>query len=345
MHDVTRLPQALTSNFATLIAKVQDFEFHEAFSGDGDFVRRQHDGRAYWYYRSSGAADRNVYVGPASSAGLDDRVRRHRAGLLDCSGRLELGESLKNAGLPQPTRDEGNAIASMSRAGIFRLRCVLVGSVAYQSYAGLLGADLPSTSIRTEDVDIALDFGISRQLSDSPIDVLTALRSSDASFIPRPNFSDPHLMTKFANDSGFLVEFLTTHRGSDEHSGRSSKLPSLGPYMGAVPLRYLDFLIVQPVTSLLLHGSGLAVTVPDPARYAVHKLIVAASRRVGNPKIAKDLAQSAELIVALAEGKCLTRLRNVWREAYQRGPTWRSKLIVSAERLDPMIAEIVTENI
>lgn len=55
-------------------------------------------------------------------------------------------------------------------------------------------------------------------------------------------------------------------------------MPALGG-ASADPLRFLDFLIYEPVRAVLLHKSGISVIVPAPERYAVHKLIVA-SRRV-----------------------------------------------------------------
>ena len=40
----------------------------------------------------------------------------------------------------------------------------------------------------------------------------------------------------------------------------------------------LDFLIRDPVRTVLLHRSGVPVLVPSPERFAVHKLIVATRR-------------------------------------------------------------------
>ena len=71
----------------------------------------------------------------------------------------------------------------------------------------------------------------------------------------------------------------------------------------AQPLRFLDFLIYEPVRALLLHRNGVAVTVPAPERYAVHKLIVASRRRAdrgGALKRDKDIRQADLLVEALA---------------------------------------------
>ncbi len=55
----------------------------------------------------------------------------------------------------------------------------------------------------------------------------------------------------------------------------------------AQPLRYLDFLNHQPVRSALLHRAGVAVLVPAPERFAVHKLIVSELRRADRESAAK----------------------------------------------------------
>ena len=69
---------------------------------------------------------------------------------------------------------------------------------------------------------------------------------------------------------------------------------------GAVPLQHLDWLMHDPVPALVLHGAGLAVAVPQPARFAVHKLILAQKRSAADRiKRGKDLLQAASLMKAL----------------------------------------------
>jgi hypothetical protein len=78
-------------------------------------------------------------------------------------------------------------------------------------------------------------------------------------------------------------------------------MPALGG-AAAEPLRFLDFLIRDPVRSILLHNAGVSVVVPDPARYAVHKLMVAGRRQNdagGKAKSEKDLRQAAILFEVL----------------------------------------------
>lgn len=90
------------------------------------------------------------------------------------------------------------------------------------------------------------------------------------------------------------------------------------------PLRFLDFLIREPVRTMLLHRSGVAVVVPDPSRYAIHNLIVASSRHTdgqGPAKREKDVRQAALLFEALQQTRRSADLALVYNEAWERGPT------------------------
>ena len=54
---------------------------------------------------------------------------------------------------------------------------------------------------------------------------------------------------------------------------------------GADPLRIPDLLIRDRIRAILLHKSGVPVTVPALERYVIHKIIVASPHRM-----AKDAA-------------------------------------------------------
>lgn len=327
--------------FADLLRGIEDLEFDTTFPANGRFFTRSHGGRDYWYHRVTNAdlAHRNGesrirYVGACDDADIESKTRRPRVASIDLPQLRHRAETLRQRGFTSPTYMEGQVLKALSEAGVFRLRSVLIGSVAYQAYSGLLGFRLPCASLRTDDVDIAVDFGVSNLIDDTCDDIWEALRKVDPSFSPKPHLDDHTTMATFTASTGFQVEFLTTHRGSDEHTGRLSRLSSLGPHMGGVPLRYLDFLMRHPVRSVVLYETGLSVTVPAPERFAIHKLIVAASRRAGNPKISKDLAQAAELINAHAQNGWIGKVQSAWTEAWERGDTWRSRLSASGKNLD-----------
>ena len=93
---------------------------------------------------------------------------------------------------------------------------------------------------------------------------------------------------------------------------------------------------------MVLHGPGIAVNVPAPERYAVHKLIVATRRAgAGRLKAAKDAAQAASLIQALVETRQADLLRDAWDDAWTRGPHWRQALTRGRSRLAPEAMEML----
>ncbi|WP_163271884.1 GSU2403 family nucleotidyltransferase fold protein [Chelativorans alearense] len=55
----------------------------------------------------------------------------------------------------------------MSDAGIFCLRGVLVGTVAFQTYAGYCGARLPGAPIQTAGADVAQHYSVSSSVEGS----------------------------------------------------------------------------------------------------------------------------------------------------------------------------------
>lgn len=127
---------------------------------------------------------------------------------------------------------------------------------------------------------------------------------------------------------GVRVDFVTPNAGPDTDAPQM--LPSLKT--NAQPLRFLDFLIRDPAPAVVLHGSGIYVHVPAPERYAVHKLILSLYRPAAIAKRDKDLLQAERLIEALAERRP-GELKDVWEEAYERGPHWRKYLLEGMRNL------------
>jgi hypothetical protein len=147
-------------------------------------------------------------------------------------------------------------------------------------------------SISTGDVDIAQFRGISIFIDETMPDLENVLKKVDPTFGPSFSASEQKLFGGFKNAAGFKVEFLTPNRGNKKLSTQLSAMPSLGPSVGAQVLRYLDFLIYEPIRSVVLHDAGVPVLVPAPERYAIHKLIVAIVRNESSQEKAnKDINQ------------------------------------------------------
>jgi hypothetical protein len=256
---------------------------------------------------------------------------------VDYAERRAMVRSLVAAGLPSPAGLVGDIAEGLWKAGLFRLRGVLVGTLAFQTYGGYLGVRMPDAATMTGDADFAQFHSVSGEVEDEVMPpILEVLRNVDASFNAIPHLTQATATTKFRNKRGFEVEFLTPNRGSDDHQGKPATMPALGG-VSAEPLRFLDYLIHAPVRSVLLHKGGVPVTVPAPERYAVHKLIVAQQRRDddnGRQKARKDIQQSTLLLQALDLERRLDDLGSAWMEAWDRGQAWRDALGASIVRLD-----------
>jgi hypothetical protein len=338
-----KLGLAAQTMFAELLTRCLEADFDETYDERGTFLKKRIKGRAYWYHQRK-IENKIVsrYVGPVADKSVTGRVERFADIKSDFTGRREMVRALTAAGLPATDPTTGKVVEAMWKAGFFRLRGVLVGTVAYQAYAGLLGAKLTGAALQTQDVDFAQFWGISKNVGDSLPPILELLRGVDPTFREIPNLADPLVATGYRNASRYRVEFLTPNRGSEKFQRRPARMPALGG-AGAQPLRHLDFLVHQPERSVLLYGGGIPVTVPRAERYAVHKLIVAAERE-NQAKARKDIMQAEQLIGILAEQRPL-ELAEAWETAWAGGPRWRTKLERGRARLGAdataMLADVI----
>lgn len=317
--------------FAELLQRSLDAEFDDMFDERGTFRKKRSKDRMYWHHQRKIAGKVvSTYVGPVTDKSISDRVKRFNDIKSDFKARQEMVRALAAAGLPSPDPLTAQIVQAMWKAGFFRLRGVLIGTVAFQTYAGPLGIKLPGRPLQTQDADFAQSWGISENIGESITPLLDVLRSVDETFREVPNVNDPFVTTSYRNKAAYRVDILTPNRGSDEHQSKPARMKALGG-AGAQPLRHLDYLIYETERSVLLYGGGIPITVPRAERYAVHKLIVAAERQ-DQIKSSKDVLQASILIEALRKKRPL-ELAKAWNTAWDAGPRWREKLESGRERL------------
>ena len=317
--------------YSTMLAELGqrslDGAFTTDFPLDGRFVIVPVKGRDYWYFDQPGQKRR--YAGRAEDIEISKRVSDFQALKDDLRARRRIVSTLtREAYLPTPERLSGDVVEAMAAAGLFRLRGILVGTVAFGCYSGLLGLRLPNQALQTGDADFAQEFAVSAEVLDSIPPVLDVLGNVDSTFRAVPHSSGKPGVTAFVNANGYRVEFLTSNRGSDNYIGQPSPMPALGG-ASAEPLRFLDFLIRDPVRAVVLHGAGVPVLVPAPERYAIHKLILVTQRRkddTGQSKSQKDLMQSTLLFEAMHQTRKTADLALAWSEAWNRGDGWQDAL-------------------
>ncbi len=229
----------------------------------------------------------------------------------------------------------GKVLEAVSFAGLFRNGAVLVGTAAYQCYPPMVGHILPSGSQMTQDADLATA-DLTLRTDDEAATMLDVLQMADPTFTSVTGLDSRSLPSKFRTKDGFLVDVLTPIRRRTD----TNPMPLKNLRAGAVPLQHLDWLIADPVETIVLHGPGVQAIVPRPARYAVHKLIISQKRfGADNPKRMKDLIQAAALMAALDRNDPFA-LQDALKDARQRGKNgWSEpidKSLKEIERLPPL---------
>ncbi|PAP92718.1 nucleotidyltransferase family protein [Mesorhizobium wenxiniae] len=341
-----QIPHTYQTLYSELAQRSLDASFSTEFNVGGRFVTAEVKGRRYWYLdlpNPDGGKTR-TYVGPVDDPEITRRVENFKDLKADIKERRKLVSTLiREAYLPRPERKTGDIVQALAEAGFFRLRGVLVGTVAYQCYPAILGVRLPSTSMVTGDADFAQFHSISTAVDDRMPPVLDTLRKVDPTFREIPHQADGRFTTQYSSRSGYKVEFLTPNTGSADYEGRPTTMPALGG-ASAQPLRFLDFLIYEPIRAVLLHGAGVPVNVPSPERYAIHKLIVASRRRTdsdGTAKSRKDRMQAATIMEAMIEQRQSEDLADAFMEAYDRGPAWKDAIRKGLSQVDDDARETV----
>ena len=137
-------------------------------------------------------------------------------------------------------------------------------------------------------------------------------------------------------DKQLRVDFLTPLVGGQ---GDVYEHDQLG--VNLQPLRFLEFILEDIHQAVVLSPVGAVMAnVPDPARFALHKLLVFAERRARNPeKALKDLKHAAALIEALSEFR-RDDLLALWKDLLDRGPGWRDRARKALKALESVAPKL-----
>ncbi|WP_300543449.1 GSU2403 family nucleotidyltransferase fold protein [Maricaulis sp.] len=179
----------------------------------------------------------------------------------------------------------------------------------------------------TEDVDIATFERLAMVIQDEASPALPdALKLLGLEPVPGLKPAEGGARWRMKG-GGASLDFLTP---SVDEAESVRPLPALG--VTAQSLHFLNYLIADPIPAVALYRNGVLVKVPQPARFAIHKLIVAQRRSGPNRnKARKDIAQAKALIEVLVDDRP-GDLARAYDEAVERGPKWRSALDASVRR-------------
>jgi len=302
----------------------------------GAFAQKKVKGRLYWYYqyRDIGGKVRQLYVGPDNPSVRalvkDSKDKADKGIVPQARSALELG---CQGVVPKHFR----IIRRLSEYGFFRAGGVLVGTHAFLVFGNMLGVRWEK-GLRTQDVDLAhagkkIAIALPATID---VDIHDAIGSLQMGFLPVTAFEGDVAATYLnPKDPELRLDFLTPRgRGRD----KPVKLPNLN--VVAQPLPFMEFLLESPTQASLLSRDGsILVSVPNAARYAVHKLLVWAERKQAfRAKATKDLWQAAALMSYFKQNQP-EDLNAAWNDLCRRGKGWVSR----AKRGKTALARIAPE--
>jgi hypothetical protein len=337
-----RLPETIHTLYAELLDQAIRAEAGARLVGlaPGTPVSKTVGGRTYWYMqRMEAGRKRQVYIGPESPALLEwlEEARRQRADwVADEARRGEIVSMLVAGGAVAEAASVARVLRLLADANVFRLGGVLVGTQAFRSYANILGVRFEEGALRTEDVDVAQDPAIAVAVAEdsAPTNVEKALREADPRFFAVPGLDPGKPSTSFkVRGRDLRVDFLTPLRGRP--STEPVPLPLLR--VAATPLRFLGYLIRDSLQAVVLGARGVLVNVPQPGRFALHKLWTAGRRPVSEQaKARKDLRQ-AEALIEVLLGDRADDLNLAWQAAVQEDARAAEAIEKTAPKLRPEV--------
>jgi hypothetical protein len=346
---VVRLPLAVQTQYAELVQQL----LHDAAAGttrrSGSLVQKTIKGRRYWYLQSSeGGARTQVYLGP-DGEDLVDLLERLRRDLAEARTRAaDRGALVSMAvagGAYAVSPAEARVFRWLDGAGLFRLGGVVTGTHAFTIFANMLGVRWASGTVRTRDVDIAHDEHIAIALAADfgAVDLAAARRDpiTGLELSPIPQFDPRTPSTSFAVlGTELYVDLLTPMRGKERTT--PVKIASLNA--AAQPLRFLDYLIEDTQPAAIVAADGVLVNVPSPARFALHKLLVATKRPVSQAtKVRKDLAQAEQVLAVLLEDRPHDIVR-AYADLTARGVGWSKPVRASLPKLPAPLRAALAEH-
>ena len=333
----------------TLYAELVDLCRHASpaprdWPASAGLVKVRQEGGEHWYLQKSlrtspGKYQQRVYLGPVGEPGLEEKIRAFRKAKQDYDHRRELIRTLKSSGVVAPTGKVANLLLGLDEQSVLE-RAVLVGTVAFQAYGPMLGVRFREAAFQTMDVDLTEARGVTIGFESPPrlTDLLEVLKRIDSSFREVPGFGKAARPVSYMNEDRLRVDILMPLVGPDK-GPQPTDLSSHGQ-----PVRFLDYLITEPVEAVLLVGGGAMVRVPDPSRFALHKLVVSQRRtQVEGARKRKDLAQAAQLLSVLLTDNP-GGIASAHDDLVVRGPKWRRLLLDGLEGLeDKAVRERVLE--
>lgn len=315
---ITRLPESHLTLYAELLDQMIPASTASIVVGalPGSFTSKKLKGNTYWYLqRSEGSKVRQIYLGPDSPAlqSWMERVTQDRdSAEPDWEAMRRIGKMLATGGASIEPAAVLKVLTLLADSRVFYLGGVLVGTLAFRSYANAFGVKFARAALQTQDIDIAQDPSISVALAreTATVDLESVIASSGLDLHPVPPLDRKQPSTSFkVRGRDLRVDFMTPLYGREKSS--PVFLPAFG--LSATPLRHLDYVIAESQQAVILGTNVVLVNVPSPARFALHKLWISGKRSPAfQAKTVKDRFQAEQLIEVLLEDRP-DDLRDAWK--------------------------------
>jgi hypothetical protein len=303
-------------------------------------VEKTIGGRVYLYVQERALGGmRQSYLG-SDTPEVRARAEALRAGWADQRADRErralLVKLARTAGCATPTPAELKLLETLAHGALFAMGGVLVGTHAFAALMNALGVAADVASVRTGDVDLVHDPRMLVALVDAPLlPKLTSEGVDGLKLWPIPGFDPRSPSTSFlVHGSRLRLDLLTPMRG---RSTSPVHIAALGA--SATPLRFLDYLVAESQPGAIVGAAGVLVNLPDPARFALHKLVVAEERHAAfATKSRKDRLQAETLLDVLLEDRP-DDVRAAWDDLAGRGSGWTKRALRSLAQLDAGVRE------
>lgn len=342
MSDLYReLPLSAQTAYAELFERVQVAEASRSpafLSGKIGWKTIKGKRYAYWAFKEIDGRKREYYLGPEGPAiAAIEAARERGAPAVEAIGRQAAAAIAQGCAATPPK--QFRIVDRLADYQFFRAGGLLVGTHAFLALGNQLGVAW-GDGTRTLDLDFA-HAGPGGNVAvalpaDLHADADDALRSLQMGFLPAlggsKGFASQYVSER---EPDLRIDFLTAMR----RNGKPVIAPELGVELS--PLKFFDYLLEAPGQAVLIdRADACLVNLPDPARYGLHKLIVAAERGARHPKYRKDLLQAAALIEWHLEHDSGS-LKDAWSDLTARGQGWRKRAEGSLARIRGKQGEIV----
>ena len=246
------------------------------------------------YYDAAGKPVEDLVAKQLDTAkGIADREHAQR--LIDLANeRVKTVKKLRSLGFTCADDATGATLAALHNHGLFEAGLTLVGSHAYGSMLNHLG--IRAQTYQTEDVDTS---SVLRLSVGENLNLLDVLKTTGLPFVKAKAGLSPKSKSEsylVCNKSNFMFDVLVD--GDDV--GTPIFIPGINAYAQTIP--HLNYLAKGRVTSITLSKTYIVpIFIPDPRRFALHKLFSSASRTNMPAKSEKDILQAATIICAVED--------------------------------------------